>query len=68
MRFINSLFILLFKSVISSRDVTFGIRAKVFKMIFGVFGAELIVLHFPDCLIRFMLIFGLYNHDLSCLV
>jgi len=31
-------YLFIYKLVISWRDVTFGIRAMVFKMIFGVYG------------------------------
>jgi len=43
MKYYYYVFVLLFKFVISKRDVTFGIRAMVFKRFLGSMGSELIV-------------------------
>jgi len=43
MKYYCYVFILLFKFVISIRDVTFGIRAMVCKRFLGSMGSELIV-------------------------
>jgi len=58
----------IFKSVISGRDVTLGIRAKVFKMFLGSLGSELIALRLCDRWMCFMLIFDLYSLELSCVI
>jgi len=56
MQFIYYLLVLLFKFVISGRDVTFVIRAKVLKKKLGSMRSELIVLHLHNYLLCLVLI------------